>query len=274
MLLIIVGLLATACLPEPLEVEGIPKIKPQIVVSTQIVPDESLVVLLTRSFGALDASDDSDPQEVLDLIAINDAVVTITHGNDSDTLIFLGNGIYGGVLIDFIAGEDYTLYVNSASLGTVSSTTKVLPQVSFNEIEGHLFYDSFDDTLAEVSFTMTDPVGENWYLINVTKIEEDEIEERLLNPRTYSRLLDDTGIDGKTYGEMFQVFPQEFDSGDTIAVSLSNISKEYYDFVKLRQDNRFSLIEFLGEPVNYPSNVKGGRGFFNLYIPDIRFIVL
>ena len=34
------------------------------------------------------------------------------------------------------------------------------------------------------------------------------------------------------------------------------------------------LVEFLGEPINYPSNVKGGKGFFNLYIPDFRIFVL
>ncbi len=44
--------------------------------------------------------------------------------------------------------------------------------------------------------------------------------------------------------------------------------------MELRQDNRFSLVEFLGEPINYPTNVVGGKGFFNLYIPDIRTFVL
>ena len=48
-------------LPDPLEVDDIPVVKPQIVVSSQIVPDQSLVVLLTKTFGALGANDDSDP---------------------------------------------------------------------------------------------------------------------------------------------------------------------------------------------------------------------
>jgi hypothetical protein len=43
--------------------------------------------------------------------------------------------------------------------------------------------------------------------------------------------------------------------------------------MKLRIDNRFSLVEFVSEPVNYPSNVAGGKGYFNLYIPDVRFFV-
>src|SRR3990170_7404578 len=66
------------CLPEPLDVQGIPVVKPQIVVSTQIIPDQSVVVLLTKTFGALDASDDSDLEELLKQIAVDDASVTIT----------------------------------------------------------------------------------------------------------------------------------------------------------------------------------------------------
>jgi hypothetical protein len=61
--------------------------------------------------------------------------------------------------------------------------------------------------------------------------------------------------------------------GDTIAVSLSNINEEYYRFMKLRIDNRLSFVEFISEPVNYPSNVIGGKGYFNLYLPDVHFFV-
>src|SRR5688500_11436031 len=75
--LLIGATIISSCLPEPLDVKGIPVVKPQIVVSTQIIPNQSLVVLLTKTFGALDASNDSDPEELLKQIAIDDAVVTI-----------------------------------------------------------------------------------------------------------------------------------------------------------------------------------------------------
>ena len=272
-LAILVGFLLCSCLPDPLEVRGIPKVKPQIVVSTQIITDQSLVVLLTKSFGALDANEDSDPIEVLNQIAVNDAVVTITGPDKIDTLAFLGNGIYGGVQIDLLPSFEYKLDVSSITLGKVSSTTTVLPEVDFEDIDARLYFDGFDDTLAEVSFVMKDLPEKNWYVLNVAEVEEEGLEENLLNPRTFSRLLDDKEMNG-TYGEVFRVFPREFERGDTIAVYLSNISKEYFDFLKMRQDNRFSLVEFLGEPVNYPSNVEGGKGFFNLYIPDIEILVL
>src|SRR5688572_1437364 len=87
-------IVVSACLPEPLDVKGIPVVKPEIVVSTQIIADQSVVVLLTKSFGALDASDDSDPEDLLQQIAIDDATVTIAGPQGIYELERLENGLY------------------------------------------------------------------------------------------------------------------------------------------------------------------------------------
>src|SRR5687767_6068592 len=267
-------LVVWGCLPDPLDVDGIPVVKPQIVVSTQIIPDQSLIVLLTKTFGALDASDDSDAEELLEQIAIDDAIVTITGPKGDYELESLENGLYGGLIIPFEAGEEYELKVNSESLGEVSAVTTVKPLVSFDDIKAELVFNGFDDTLAQITYRLSDPVEQNWYMLNVQQIESDEILDDLLNPRAFTRLMDDQNFNGGSHQETFRVFPRDFIPGDTIAVSLSNISKDYYDFIELRLDNRFSFVEYLSEPVNYPSNVKGGRGFFNLYIPDVKIFIL
>jgi hypothetical protein len=263
-----------SCLPDPLEVDGVPKIKPQIVVSSQILTDRSLVVLLTKSFGALDASDDSDPQELLNQIAINDATVTVTGPQGTDTLNFISSGFYGGITNRLAGGESYTLQVTSPSMGEVKASTTVKPQVRFDEIEAELFFNGFDDTLAQITHRFQDLPGRNYYMLNVQRFRQQNLEEQLLNPRAFIRLLTDQTFDGQLYAENFRVFPTDFSTGDTVAVYLSNISEEYYRFIKLRVDNRFSFVEFLGEPINYPSNVEGGKGFFNLYLPDIRLFML
>lgn len=268
-----VGIFVTGCLPEPLEVTDIPTVKPQIVVSSQIVPDQSVMILLTKTIGALDASDDSDPEELIDQIAVNDAVVVLSGPQSVDTLIFLENGIYGGVAIPFQIGEEYTLNVFSESLGEVSATTVVKPQIAFTEVEAELYYNGFGDTLAQITYSINDPEVANWYMLNVQEVERIDAVENLINPRAYTKLLEDADFNGENFSQQFRVFPRDYNPGDTIAVSLSNISREYYDFMKLRIDNRFSFVEFLGEPVNYPTNVIGGKGFFNLYVPDVRIFV-
>lgn len=272
--LFLLSLIVWGCIPEPLDVNGLPVVKPQIVVSTQIIPDQSLVVLLTKTFGALDASDDSDPEVLLNQIAVDDAIVKITGSDEVYELQSLGNGAYGGLIIPFQAGNEYHLHVQSESLGEVSAKTTVKPMVSFDAIKAELVFNGFDDTLAQITYRMADPMGKNWYMLNVQQIESDEVIENLLNPQAYTRLMDDEDFEGEVYQETFRVFPTDFIPGDTIVVSLSNISEEYADFIQLRIDNRYSFVEFLSEPVNYPSNITGGKGFFNLYIPDIQFFIL
>jgi hypothetical protein len=263
-----------SCLPDPLEVENIPAVKSQIVVSSQIISDQSLLILLTKTVGALEASDDSDPDELIDQIAVNDAVATITGPTGIDTLIFLGNGLYGGIFIPFQQGASYTLNVKSESIGEVKATTTVKPLVSFKDIEATLYHNGFNDTLAQITYTLQDPTIANWYMINVQEVERTDLIENVINPRAFTKVLDDAEFNGQEFGEQFRVFPRDYEPGDTIAVSLSNISEDYFRFMELRIDNRFSFVEFLGEPINYPSNVEGGKGFFNLYVPDVRIFVL
>lgn len=267
-------LIMSACLPDPLEVRGIPRVKPEIVVSSVLLPGQSVAVFLSRSFGALDVSDESDPEAVINQIAVDDAFVTISSINGRDTLEYLGYGVYGGVFIDIQPGLAYTLEAESETLGKIRATTIAKPQVEFQQISASLYFDGFDDTLAQVTYSFNDPVQKNYYLLNVIKIDTSEIRSNLLNPRDFTRLLDDREFNGQTYTETFRVFPREFDEGDSIAVYLSNVSAEYYNFMKLRLDNRFSLAQFLSEPVNYPTNVEGGKGYFNLYTPDIEILVL
>ena len=272
-----VGILAMqalgACFPDPLEVTSVPRAPARLVVSSQIIPDRSLLVLLTKSFGALDASDDSDPETLIEQIAVNDALVTIEGPSGIDTLEFLGNGAYGGITIPFQEGETYSLHVSSAEFGDVSATTEVKRRIDFSHVEAELFYNGYNDTLAQITYTFPDPPEKNYYMINVQEIEREDAIENLLNPRAFTVLVADDEFNGKSYGERFRVFPRDYEPGDSIAVSLANISAEYYEFMKLRMDNRFSLVEFVSEPVNYPSNVVGGKGYFNLYVPDVEFFV-
>src|SRR5690606_8068125 len=114
----------------------------------------------------------------------------------------------------------------------------------------------------------------NWYMINVQEVDQADIFRNLLDPNTFTVLFTDANFNGNTFGEDFVVLSRHHYRGDTLAVSLSNISQEYYRFMQLRAGNRFNFLEFISEPVNYPSNVVGGRGYFNLYVPDVRVIVL
>lgn len=266
--------LLASCIPEPLEVKNIPQVAPEIVVSTQMVSDQALIVWLTRTFGALDASEDSDPEELLKQLAVNDAVVTIIGPAGTDTLEFSKNGLYGGINLSFEAGKTYELHIKSETLGMVSAMTSVQAQVAFEEVETSLYYDIYDDTLVQVNYIFRDPPEKNRYMLNVQKISEEEFEQSIFNTQAYTLYLADDEFNGLLYENQFDFPVSGYAPGDTVLVSLSNISEEYYRYLKMRIDNRIDFLEFLSEPVNYPSNVTGGKGFFNLYVPDVRPFIL
>lgn len=264
----------TSCLPEPLEVKNIPSVNPEIVVSTQIIPDSSLVVILTKSFSALDANTNTNPEELLNMISINDALVTITGEGRTDTLELIENGFYGGIRIPFKNNGIYELKVKSETMGEVKAVTEVKPKINFNKVEAGLFVDNFNDTLAQITYSFFDPEEVNWYMVNVQEAEQEDIIRNSINPGAYTILFGDADFKDNLREEQFRVTSRDYSPGDTIVVSLSNISREYYSFMKLRLDNRLNFIEFLSEPINYPSNIEGGKGFFNLYVPHIRTFVL
>jgi hypothetical protein len=261
------------CLPDPLEVTDIPTLETKIVVSSQIVPNTGLVVFISKSIGALDAGDESDPNDLIDQIAITDAVVTISDGNSQDTLQNLGSGLYGNIILDWQSKVDYVLTVSTNLLGTVKAVTQIPEFVPFDEVSSAIIDNGFD-SLAQITYRLTDPVGANYYMINVQRFSSTQEITSLINPRIYTRLLEDSEFENQEKEEIFNVLFQEFSEGDSIAVSLASISKPYYDFLKVRSDNRFSFVEFAGEPINYPTNVQGGYGFFNLHTPDVRIFVL
>lgn len=267
-------IIVSGCLPEPLPVDGIPQLKPKIVVSTRLTSAQSVIVLLTKSVGALDASDDSDPEELISQIAINDARVVLQHESVTYLLEWVDNGLYTTGQIQLEPGQEYTLHVESPSMGRVQATTSVKRMVPFDFLEAQIFYNGYD-TLAQISYGFTDPPGDNFYMLNVQRLTRSGGADDIINPEIFTELLNDESFTGNEYIDRIRIaVRRDFIPGDTLWISLSNISQEYFDFMTVRIDSRFNFSDFLGEPANYPSNVEGGLGFFNLYIPDVRILEL
>lgn len=272
--LLVATMLLNSCMPEPLEVENVPGIKPQIVVSSQVMSDTVLAVILTRTISALDANDDSDPQALASVIAITDAKVTLTVNNKDYVLPHVQDGAYEGKYITLKPGDVCDLKVESPSLGEVSATTVVQPPIYFDSVRAEAYFNGYYDFLAEVTYSLKDPPVENFYMINVQGAKRDVMIQNIMNPDAYTKLFEDKIFNGQDYSEVFRAAPQDFVPGDSVAVSLANVSQEYYQFLKLRMENKLGLVEMLSEPINYPTNIKGGRGFFNLHLPDVRVMVL
>ena len=266
--------LVLSCTPDPLEMDNLKLPETKIVVSSLILPDSSVAVLLTKSIGALKANEDSDPRSLIAEIAIDDAEVTITANDSTYSLKLLQGGVYQGFGIPIVAGTECHLKVISKSLGEVTATAVVQAPIYFDTVNAEAYLNEHNDSWALVTYTIQDPSPPNYYLINVQKARGKDSAKDILKTGAYTRPVDDKTFNDQEFSETFIATNKNFDRGDSIEISLANVSEDYFNYVKLRLENRLELVEIFSEPVYHPTNVVGGRGFFNLYLTDIRVIVL
>lgn len=270
---IITMLMCVACLPEPLELTDVKAPAAKIVVSSQAIDNYPVAVLLTKSISALEGNENSNPVALLSKVIITDATVRIVGGGKTYPLHYIDFGVYGNQSMTLIPGELYILYVDSPTMGSVIATTIAEPLVSFQEVDAsiHIFG---RDTLASISYQFKDEVGSNWYMLNAQQVTHREGATKIFNPTVTTKVMTDEEFEGTVKAGSFKMLFDEVAAGDTIAVTISNIDKGYYEFMKLREDTRFGFAAVLGEPINYPTNVEGGLGFFTLYSSDRRVFKL
>lgn len=268
------AVLFASCVPEPLDVDGLVFPETQIVVSSMILPDESVAVLLTRSIGALEASEESDPRKLIADIAINDANVTLMVNDSVYRLKLLQDGVYQGSGIPLAQGSECHLEVVSPVFGKVTATTVVQAPIYFDTVNAVPYANEYNHYWAQVTYTIQDPPSENYYLLNVQEARRKDLVENILKPEAYTRQLEDKSFNAQEFSEGFRAMNKNFYPGDSIEVSLSNVSLDYFNYVTLRLENKLELVEIFSEPIHYPTNVRGGRGFFTLHLTDVRVIVL
>lgn len=272
-LMMAAGMLSS-CIPDPLEVDNVKLPETKIVVSSLILPDSSVAILLTKSIGALEANEESDPQSLIAEIAINDADVTITTNDSIYSLKLLQDGVYQGFGIPMVVGRECHLKVVSKSLGEVSATAVVQAPIYFDTVRAEAYLNEYNDYWAQVTYTIKDPPSPNYYLLNVQKARGKDFVKDILKADAHTRPVEDKTFNDQEFSEMFRTMNKNFYPGDSIEVSLANVSEDYFNYVKLRLENHLELVEVFSEPVYYPTNIRGGRGFFNLHLTDVRVIVL
>ncbi|TAE81504.1 MAG: hypothetical protein EAY81_09705, partial [Bacteroidetes bacterium] len=63
--------------------------------------------------------------------------------------------------------------------------------------------------------------------------------------------------------------PSDF---DTIAVAITEISQGYYDFLTVQKRYGKLINQLRGEALNFPTNVMGGLGYFNINQPQLYIL--
>jgi hypothetical protein len=195
-------------------------------------------------------------------------------GGRNHRLELLEDGMYKGTGIPLISGQRCDLSVVSSSFGTVTATTTIRERVPFASVSATPVRNEHDAYWIEVTYTVIDPAVSNYYLVKLQRPKKEEDMDQLLMPEAYTRAVNDKTFNGHQFSETFTATHKYLQPGDTIEVSLSNVPPDYFTYVSLRLENQLELAELFSEPIYYPTNIRGGLGFFTLYISDVRVIVL
>lgn len=267
------------CLPEPLPI-ALEQAETRLVIASQVVPGEIMIVTVSKSFGALTFSEeDGDPgDELLDQVLVESAEVTVSYDGIVDTLFAVEGlpGFYFSVETPQILNTTYRLDVFDPETGlVVSADAEMLEFVPLDAVTATFeSTDFFDETT--LNYTFTDPAGvSNWYMLNVFELDDLDGSGNMIFSTTGSAvsttLITDQSFNTSEISGSIELF--EFDD-DSLVVSFSNISEEYFDYLTLREQGGDLLTSLLNEPINYPSNVRNGYGYFLTHYPDVQVVAV
>ncbi|MCU0430497.1 MAG: DUF4249 domain-containing protein [Cytophagaceae bacterium] len=281
-LVLCVAAVMPSCNPAPLEV-NLQEEAPKLVVSSQIIPGDFMLVTLSRTFSPLKGEEQKDDTSnaFLQSVLVNRARVTIEYNGTSDTLFRVTSGVYMSTQVLLNPYTEIRLNVYDSLNGDqVQAVSFIKPRVSLSSVNIDIEVRA-SDTLYYLAYSFDDPSEDNWYLTSVLHIdssrtlaqnnadifsgESNYIFEKTESDRSFEQVSSRVEKRERLLGVK---------RGDTLALVFSNISFEYFDFLEARNRSEGLIPIITGEPINYPTNVQGGYGFFNTHNPDIRFFLV
>lgn len=279
-IVVIIGsLLFLNCRPKSIDID-LPQAEKKLVISSQVIPGSIMVVTVSRSLDTrgFNIDEDSLSQNVLNQLLVDSGTVTISYNGISDTLFSAPGvpGVFLSVTTPQILNTTYNLYAKDYNTGMeVTASAFMLPQVVLNNAS------AIKDTSGEfdvttVSYDFTDPQGEdNWYMVNFYAQKDSSSVGGGFNLNENDNVLKETIIltdkDFSTANYSDTYLLRDWNQ-DTIAVSISNISKGYYDYLSARLRSGGLFTSITREPVNHPTNIIGGYGFFTTHKPSIKIV--
>ncbi len=271
-----------SCRPKPLDIDVKPA-EERLVISSQVLPNSVMVVGLTRSFSPLDSQGNSDSiqNSFLDRILVPNAIVTVTHSNGTDTLFMITPGVYASLNILLVDYGSYTLHAKDPATGLeVTATTELLPRVYFDSIQPYKQVVN-GDTVPFVHYELTDYGAASDYYVacyyrksqDTSAFDINNYFSRGSNQLNSFDLITDSDFDQN--GKLVRNTQlNDVSNTDTIAVTISHITKGYYEFLTAYKRSSSLFNQLSGEPINYPSNVEGGYGYFMCHFPELRIFEL
>ncbi len=261
----------------------IPQARPKLCIASQVVPNQLILVTVTYSFTSL-YSNNLDTSNTFNLnIFAERARVTVSYNSITDTLLLTAPGVYGSINTLIASGTTYTLNVyDSATNETVSAVTTMQTPTKFDDFSIHKYINKKDtiiDTLIsfKYSFADKDLAVDNYYYVSLSKANPNGLIAdptgllNIFNLSSTLKLYSDAQMkNGILKDSIDNSFTFRINGTDTLLCMVGSISKEYFQYLTAFKKSNSILNQLTGEPINYPTNIVNGYGFFNAQAPDLK----
>lgn len=262
-----------ACVPKTIDIDVKPA-DPELCITSLVLGNNGIVVGLTRSYSPLERPPESDTlsNDLIDQILVANAIVTISYGTGTDTLYEISPGIYTNLLTTITEGETYTLRAVDTEMPlSVWSVAVMQSTPAIDTVYPHITRTA-EDTLVYFKYKLFDNTAtEDYYVVNfVKKVQGDSTFD--INSvfaagsnevLTEFELYDDQAFDNGIIDKDIAILSAG--QTDTVAVTVSKISKGYYEFLTALKRSSSIFNQLTGEPITYPTNVDGGHGYFTMH---------
>ena len=265
-------ILLTSCRPKNIDI-NVKAAESKLVVFTHVIPNNIMIVALTKSFSVLDGNTTADFSNLL----ISGATVQMKFNGETFNFYELNPGIYASFEKAFQVNENYELFACYGK-DTIHSYTNMLAKINFNSITPILEKNS-SDTNVFINYSFNDIKGiDNWYLINVYKKLQNSSSTDFVNyfNNGANALIKTILISDKEFGDTFESKDKldHLRPNDSIVVTLSNINESYFNYLHQKNGTGSVFTQLNIEPITYSSNIINGYGFFNAHFPQINYFDL
>lgn len=275
---LLLGIGLFSCEPDPIEIE-LPPHEPKLVIATQVFPEKYMVVQVSKSFSSLAGPEDSIASDttLLQELMVQHALVQVSYNGQTETLKHLRNGLYYSTRILQNYRQRYTLFVKDSVSGLeCTAATEMLAPIAFDKVEPKVTRTATDTTVA-LAYELTDPeAAKNFYLITLIGASKKSVipwrgHKSIKQIQEQMILLSD---DQFTNGKFSKTEKLELQTSDSLVVAVANISEPYYRYLERFQKSNGLINQLTGEPINLPTNVQNGYGFFNAHNSTAHFFRL
>ena len=279
---ILLGLtiLLSSCTPKPQPLT-LDEAETKLVISSQIIPNQIMVVTVSKSFGALSFNSDNGDTLTDDLInqlLVSNGTVTISYQGNTDTLFAIPNtpGVYASLSTPQFLNTQYTLNVHDPETGlSVNSSEFMLEQAQMDSVSGSKGQTAGVDYI-DVNLKFPDLNGTNWYMANIYTTSDDTLTTSTdpfnnNSVPTQTVLFEEADFTNNYLDSTIRIFDW---TQDTLFVSVSNISEGYYTYLRQRERGGNIFTSVVGEPINYSTNINGGYGYFTTHYPNARMLII